>query len=530
MPKLKRVVLIQSLRNQEVFKRSLPLGLLSLASAIKQYGCQPIIIDLYLLCRNQSYHADYFKQAAKKIIEYNPEILGFSVMCSNLPVALLIAEECKKLAPKVPIIFGGPEVCFDEVEVLKIFKQVDIIVRGEGEITLVEILKALENKKSLSDILGITYREKKQIIRNPARPFIKDLDQLPFLDFSLLPHLGIYRGKIEAGRGCPFSCAFCSTCRMWKRKFRMKSPQRLVQELREAHLIFKQAMIEITHDHFLASRKFAEQFLSLIADEGIVWGCEARPDALDESLIKKLRQAGCRQILLGIETGSPEMQKKIKKNLSLSRLPRALELLSQNEIEVSLSFIIGFPNETEAQINQTLQMALNSKLFNQSINIQLILFTFLKGSELCSRAKGEYEYRESIASPLTTGHPAELSMIKKYPHIFPSFYYIGNEGIESRILQKMSFLFIFLIKTYARPVLLLLEYLAVTPFQLGQKLISYFDAEGIDWNPTQGFHFPQYVLPFRKFIQEYATPLYNEFFWWDEAFRQWEKTAMTKLQ
>ncbi len=525
MPKLKRVVLIQPLRSQEIFKRSLPLGLLSLASAVKQYDYQPIIIDLYLLCRNQSSYADFFKQAAKKIIEYDPEVLGFSVMCSNLPVALLIAEECKKLAPKLPIIFGGPEVCFEEVEVMKIFKQVDIIVRGEGEITLVEVLKALENKKPFSEVQGITFRENNQIIRNPDRPFIKDLDQLPFLDFSLLPHLGMYEGKIEAGRGCPFSCTFCSTCRMWKRNFRMKSPQRLVQELAEVHRTFKHSMIGIIHDHFLASRKFAKQFLSLIADKGIVWGCESRPDALDEKLIKKLRQAGCQIILLGIETGSPEMQKKIKKNLSLSRLLGVLEMLSQNEIAVSLSFIVGFPNETEAQINQTLQMALNSKFLNQSINIQLLLFTFLKGSELYSRAKGEYEYRESIASPLTTGHSAELTLIKKYPHIFPSFYYIGNEGIESKILQKMSFLFIFLIKSYARPILSLLKYLSVNPFQLGQKLISFFDAEGIDWDPTQGFHFPQYVAPFRKFIQEYASPLYKEFFWWDEAFKQWKERS-----
>ncbi|MHC4181888.1 MAG: B12-binding domain-containing radical SAM protein [Planctomycetota bacterium] len=516
---------IQPPRKSCPLERALPLGLLSLASFIKERGYQPVFIDLCLFSIIRGNSSDYFRQMAQKILSYSPHVLGFGVMCSNMATALLIAEECKKLAPKIPIIFGGPEVCFEEVEVLKTFKQVDIIVRGEGEITLVEVLKALENKKSLSDILGITYRENSQIIRNPDRPLIEDLDQLPFLDFSLLPHLGMYEGKIEAGRGCPFSCAFCATARVCRNKFRMKSPQRLAQELRKVHDIFKRSYIGINHDNFLTSRKIADEFLSLIADGGIVWGCNSRLEALDEGLIKKLKQAGCRQIYLGIETGSSEMQKKIKKNLPLSRLPRVLEMLLQNKIDVSPSFIIGFPNEAESQINQTLLVALNSKCFFPAITVRIFLFTFLKGSELYARAKGKYEYQESVISPLTTGLSAELALIKKYPHIFPSFYYIGNKGIESKVLQKISFLFIFLIRTYARPILSLLEYLSVTPFQLGKKMISYFDAEVVDWDPAQGFHFPQYVSPFRKFIQEYATPLYNEFFWWDEAFKQWEKKS-----
>jgi radical SAM superfamily enzyme YgiQ (UPF0313 family) len=525
LKELKRIALIQPPRKGGPLECTLPLGLLSVASFIKEHGYQPVFIDLYLFSIIQGIPSDYFRQMAEKILSCNPQVLGFSVMCSNMVVALLIAGECKKLAPELPIIFGGPEVCFEEVEVMKTFKQVDIIVRGEGEITLVEVLEALENKKKLSEVEGITFRENNQVIRNPDRPLIKDLDQLPFLDYSLVPRLEMYEGRIEGGRGCPFSCAFCATARICRKTFRVKSPQRLVQELRKAHDLFKHSYIGINHDNFLASRKFAEEFLSLIASEGIVWGCDSRLDALDESLIKQLKQAGCRQIYLGIETGSPEMQKKIKKNLPLSRLPWVLEMLLQNKIDVSPSFIIGFPNETEVQINQTLLMALNLRRFFPSITVRVFLFTFLKGSELYTRAKGAYEYRETTASPLTTGHSAELSLIKKYPHIFPSFYYIGKAGLQPIFLQKTTFLFSFLIRSYARPVLSLLKYLSATPFQLGQKLISYFDAEGVDWDPTQGFYFPQYVSPFRKFIREKASSLYKELFWWDEAFKRWEERS-----
>jgi radical SAM superfamily enzyme YgiQ (UPF0313 family) len=525
---IKRVALIQSLKLAEAVGHSLPVGLLSLASSIKEHGYDPVVLDLYLQNVRQNHPPDYFKKIAERILGNGCDVLGFNVMCSNLPVVLLTAEECKKLAPQLPIIFGGPEVSFEEVELMNTFEQVDIIVRGEGEITLVEVLEALENKRNLSEVEGITFRENDQIIKNPDRPLIKDLDQLPFLDYSLIPKLNVYQGRIEGGRGCPFSCTFCSTCLMWKRKVRMRSPQRVAQELRDACRLFKNTYIEISHDHLLVSRKFAEEFLSLIADEDLSWACFARLDSLDESLIKKLKRAGCWKVLLGIETGSTETQKKIKKNLSLSRLPQALEWFSQNEVGVVIYLIIGFPGETESQINETLLLALNSKSLYPSISINIPLLTFFKGTELYTEAKEkniQYKYQENIGSPLTTGHPAELSLIKKYPRIFPSFYYFGDGGISPEILRKISFLFYFLLRSYAHLVLSLLEHLSLTPFQLGQELIAYFDAEGVDWHTTHGCYFPQYVAPFKKFIRENASPLCKEFFWWEESFKQWEEKS-----
>lgn len=521
--KIKRVALIKPPQKGVTFYCALPLGLLSMASGIKQDGYEPILIDLYLYDLTLKKDADYFKQMAEKILSCKPDVIGFSVMCSTFPITLLIAKECKKLAPQLPIILGGAEVSFDEVEVLKTFEQIDLIVRGEAEITIVEVLAALENKKKLSDILGITYRENNQVIRNPERPFIRDLDQLPFLDLSLLPRLEVYAGEIEGGRGCPYQCTFCATCRMWKRDFRLKSPQRLVQELEQAQHLFKSRYIEIIHDHLLVSRKFANEFLALVTGKGINWTCNSRLDALDEDLIKKLKPAGCELVHLGIESGSPETQKRLKKNLPLEKLPRILGLFSQYGIDSSLTFIIGFPDESESEISQTLLMALNSKSCNPLTDVYIFLFIFLKGSELCVKTKGQYRYREAIASPTTTGLPAEISLIKKYPHIFPSFYYIGNEWARSEILNKMANLFSFLIRSYASPILSLLKHLAITPYELGYKLILFFDAEEIEWSPSQGFHFPQFVAPLKKFIRTQAEPLYKEFFWWDEAFAKWDK-------
>lgn len=465
---------------------SVPIGMLSLASYIKPYGYQPIIIDLNI---NVDCHtSNLFRESAEKILDSNPQVLGFTVMCNTFPSALLIAEECKKLAPRLPIIFGGPEVSFEEAAVLETFKQVDIIVRREGEITLVELLKALEKEKSFSDILGITYREHDRIIRNPDRPFIENLDDLPFLDYSLLPDLESYRGagRVEAGRGCPFQCTFCSTCKMWKRSFRMKSPQRLVQEIKQVNYLFKKdekSGVSLIHDNFLASRRFAGEFLSLMAHEKLTWTCSSRFDALDETLIKKLKKAGCRWVFLGVESGSPEMQKEIKKNLPLDRLPHVLKLLRENKIRLTLSFIVGFPNESESQINQTLLLALNSKRISPSLKVAIFLFTFKKGSELYVKAKeniGQAEFWVQSVSPLVTDLPAEHVLIKKYPHIFPSFYRMEDKGVPLELLRKVHLVFMFLIEFFPRTASLLLDDLSLTPFQLSQKIIHFFKEETAD--------------------------------------------------
>ncbi|MHC4181881.1 MAG: B12-binding domain-containing radical SAM protein [Planctomycetota bacterium] len=479
--KLKRVALIQP--SQHGGTLCVPVGLLSLASSIKPYGYEPIIIDFNIQVVRRT--PNFFRESAEKILSYDPQVLGFTVMCNTFPSTLLIAEECKKMAPDIPIIFGGPEVSFEEVAVLETFKQVDIIVRGEGEITLGELLKALGEKKSFSDILGISYRGNGEVIRNPDRPFIMNLDDLPFLDFSLLSGVeGYDNWNVEAGRGCPFQCTFCSTCKMWKRNFRMKSPQRLVQELRQAYHLFKKnenSYVHLTHDHFLASRKRADEFLSLVARENIVWTCYSRFDTLDETLIKKLKQAGCRAIFLGIETGSPEMQKKIKKNLPLQKLPHVFKLLHENEVEATLSFIIGLPDETAAQINQTLLTALNARLVSPSIFfVNIFLFTFKKGSELYDNVKGKFKrakFWDQGMSPLITGLPEERDLIENYPHIFPSFFYVENKEINLKTLQKIHFLFRFLIEFFPHATSILLDVCSLTPLQLSQRIIHFFEEE-----------------------------------------------------
>ncbi|NQU18393.1 MAG: B12-binding domain-containing radical SAM protein [Candidatus Saganbacteria bacterium] len=459
-----------------------PLGILSLANYIKKHGHEPKIQTI-------KRHPNFYKAAAKQILSSNPKIIGFSVMCNTLPSCLIVARECKKLSKNVPIVFGGPDVTFEDYLLLKLFNQIDIIVRGEGEITFLELVNAIKTRTPFNNILGITYKKTYKIKRNPDRPFIKDLDVLPPIDYSLLPNIKEFEAaQIEGGRGCPHQCTYCSTCKMWKRNFRIKSPKRLAKELEDAYLCFRphtSAQVAIVHDHLLANRKWTDRFLPLLYNKKIPWACDARYNTLDQNLIKKLKKAGCNSVFIGVESGSARMQRLIKKHLDLSNFYNILGCFSKNNIHCILSFMIGFPQEKKADLNQTLQMALKAKLFHPVSIVQINGLSVLKGTEIFNKIKNRLDPNK-IESPeikLLSRAIRNKNDRKKIGLLFPSYCHAKTNDFPPLFLKKTSILFTFLCDFFPATTLLLLNLFNQTPYQLGKLIISFLDDEKITWGP-----------------------------------------------
>ncbi|NQU18385.1 MAG: B12-binding domain-containing radical SAM protein [Candidatus Saganbacteria bacterium] len=452
-------------------------GILALATYLNNRGHKIPLVDLGLTPKSQIRQPSFFKNRAKKILRYKPDAIGFSTVSNSLPSFLLIAKHCKKLAPKTPIIFGGPEVSFEEIPLLKTFPQVDIVVRGEGEISLSKLCEALEQKQGLSTVMGITYRKKGRIIRNPDQPLIRNLDDLPLPDFSLIPNLNKYSGVlVEAGRGCPYHCTFCSTCKMWGERFRIKSPKRLVQEIKKASRISK---VDIIHDNLLVNRRWTEVFLGLMAKEKIEWNCTTRLDLLNKNLIKKLKRANCRHIYLGIESGSKKIQKQINKNLNIETLLPIIKALSQNRIKCGLYFIIGLPGEKTGDINQTLQLALESRQNSNVSVVHMNHLTIFKGSKLYLQAK---RYKNKIR-PLQTTLFEEYSLIKNHPDIFPSFFYFKFNRASPEFLENLSILYTLLLDYFPKTTLMIVKAFSITPYKLGTMAFTFFEKEKINWEP-----------------------------------------------
>jgi radical SAM superfamily enzyme YgiQ (UPF0313 family) len=498
-----------------------PLGILSLASFLEKNNHQPIIIDFNLLIKLKKIdiNSNFFKKAARLILSYRTPIIGFSCFNNNLPATLLIARECKKINPDIIIILGGPEVSFESKKLLSVFPQIDMIIKGEGEITLLELLNALGNGNIFKDIPGLVFRENNSIVENPDRSLIKNLDSLPLTNYKLLPkHYKYPAGAIEGGRGCPFRCAFCSTSNMWGRCFRLKSPKRLSRELLRASKCFHGSLnypVAIHHDNLLVDRNSANIFLSILSEHDIAWFCSSRLSTLDEQMIASLKIAGCRNVFIGIETASPKIQKRINKFLNLSRIPNILKTFYKRGLGAVLAYIIGFPFENKRDVNCTLLNALQCKLYNPDAIVRIYSLIPLKGSALYQRYKRKINFRFRrfhCLTPLITKLPEEIRLINKYPRIFPSFFYFQTKAIPPATLEKICSLFNFLTNFFPISTLSILSLLSLTPLQLSATLISFFEKKGIkNWSLSYLLEdqYSIYETVFKKYVESLGSARLN---------------------
>lgn len=270
---------------------------------------------------------------------------------------------------------------------------VDFCCSGEGETTVYPLFSALLNGTDYTQIPGLVYRTQDTIVENPDPVLWEDLDTLPDIDFDLIPSeimQNTYEKKkmasIEAGRGCPFNCAYCSSSVFWKRKFRIKSAKRIVQEMLDYYNGFGISRFLFEHDLFTVNKKKLLSFTDALKelDTKFQWACSARVDTLDEETITAMAETGLVSIFLGIETGSERMQKCINKNLKISDIREKIALLVKNKIYITASFIYAFPEETEEDLEQTLQLAY--QLYKMGVSsLQFHLCVIFPGTDYYKR-------------------------------------------------------------------------------------------------------------------------------------------------
>lgn len=436
-------------------KVKIPLGLLVLGSILEANGHEVKIVDFSLITQRKRLKADnnFYLNAARIIANSEADILGFTSMCNSYPVALGIAQECKKNNPEYKVIFGGPQATFVDVETLKNFPFVDIIVRGEGEVTIAELMYKLERKETLRGVKGITYREGNKIIRNEDRELIRDLDTLPFPAYHLIS-VEEYWGKnskefvlpIETGRGCPFNCIFCSSALMWQRRFRLKSPERILQEIRLLKQKYKIKTFNLIHDTFTVNKLTTVKFCTLLAKSQlhIEWQCTTRVDCVDADLLARMSESGCRRIFYGIESGSAKIQENIEKKLNLQNALEVIKNTAEKGIAPVVSFIIGFPEGTIADLNNNLKFAIEC-ISVGARGFGLHILAPLCGTTLFKRYKDKLLFTNCISN-VSLLWPIKIlknriRWIKRYPEIFSSFYNIKPTNLSIKLLFEIQEVF-----------------------------------------------------------------------------------------
>ena len=267
-----------------------PLGILSLAAVLSLQGAAPHILDLnrlyYDFVKPGSHRRegeDFVSHAVRSLEPMKFDVFGFGTICSTYPMTLRLAEGVRRTHPEAAIVLGGPQASVVDAPTLRTFPFVDFILRGEAEETLPLLLDALSGGGGMSHIGGLTYRSGGEVVRNRNAPVINDLDALPMPAYDLYPHIkGCSYAPLEAGRGCPFACSFCSTNDFFRRRFRMKSPEVLVGQMRLMKERYGIQSFDLVHDMFTVDRQKVAAFCRAVEASGerLYWSCSARTDCV----------------------------------------------------------------------------------------------------------------------------------------------------------------------------------------------------------------------------------------------------------
>jgi anaerobic magnesium-protoporphyrin IX monomethyl ester cyclase len=332
-----------------------PFGLMSLAAFMLENNFDVRIED-YIV-------NPYSRERVRSVInEYRPDVIGATGVTMNIKKALNILREYHEESPDSVIMMGGPHVSFDAHNILSDNSHVDFIVRGEGELTSVELLNSLDNPGAYRSIRGISYRDNGTIIHNETRDFIPDINILPYparhlVQLSKYKALGLPINMITS-RGCPYECIFCVGSKMVGRKVRYYDIKRVVDEFELlSSMGFKQ--INIVDDLFTSNKKRCTAICEEIMARGIKheWTAFARVDTVSSELLEVMKAAGCTMLCFGIESGNQEILNTIKKKITLEKIKNAVRLCNDAGVIPMASYIMGLPGETPETVRETLDFA-----------------------------------------------------------------------------------------------------------------------------------------------------------------------------
>jgi len=459
-----------------------PLGLLNLGAIMENMGHEVKVLDFIMLMKQGKapLPSQLYDWAARKILEWEPQLIGFSTQCTTYPPSLNIAKRCKSLEPSAVIMFGGHNASFLDVKTLQKFPYVDIVVRGEGELTVEELVDALEKGRDLRKVKGITYRKDDEIKRNPDRELIDDLDLLPLPAYHLIPALEEYKRVnkmdkittiLDAGRGCYHSCIYCSQSPFWRKKARSRSIQSILKELEYLKREHAVERVVISYDLFTAKRTFVEEFCHSLLQMGMEWHCICRVDGIDEELLPYMHKAGCTSVCFGVDSGSPSTLTFIRKKIDPSVLYKNIRLTKKNRIIPTLSFVIGFPEETIEDLDMTLELAIKCSILGDC-NPIIQLVTVLPGTDLLKRYLKRLTLKVTsyFSKGIEFDHGRRLDedqrLIEEDAEIFCSFYNIEPTHLCLDFLDELAKDLPPILFYYAKSFFVLMKELGLSPTRL----------------------------------------------------------------
>ena len=402
-----------------------PLGLGYLAAVLEKNQFKVDVID----CQASYLTYDDFKQELSK---RQSNLVGITSTTRLYNSALEIARIAKEVHPECLTVLGGSHATFWDENALNECPQLDMIVRKEGENTFLELVQRIEAGASIYDLLGTTVRKDGKIIRNPDRPYIEDLDSLPFPARHLWPLEDLRKIEdvfyLTTTRGCIYWCEFCAAVRMFGRRYRMRSIKNVVDEIEYLHKTYCATQFTFCDDAFTVDKARTEELCKEIKKRGldIKWNCGTRVDMVTKELLITMKDSGCVSVWFGVESGSQHVLDEMQKGISTEQTIKTIGWVRELGLKPVPNVLLGFPGETK-------ESALRTIKFTQKISPDDVAYyniaTPLPGTPLFDRVKekgwlistdfDKYDCKTPVfETPMLTTKDLE----KLYAKAFRSFY------------------------------------------------------------------------------------------------------------
>lgn len=363
-----------SLRNAA--GRYFPLGIAYIASYLRKYGNHEV--QMYEPEAQGFTYADI----ANIIKIHKPDVIGITCATPNFTRAIKLAEICR-MNSTAKVIIGGvhvsavPEFIMEEYSDL-----IDCVVMGEGEETVLELVDAYQSKSGIEKIKGIVYRRGSKVVRNENRPYIENLDLLPFPARDLIPqslfmpnmHNARYKSclTILTSRGCPFNCSFCAARIVSGKKYRMHSAEYVLEEMQMLKANYNARQLIITDDTFTINHARLEDICKGMIDKKInlAWFCFSQVNTVSREILKLMKKAGCYNIGFGLESSDETILKKMGKPILPSKAKEVVDTANKLGIKTQAFYILGSPGETKTQMEDTVK-------FSREVNSTLAFYNML---------------------------------------------------------------------------------------------------------------------------------------------------------
>ncbi len=419
-----------------------PIGLAHLASMVRNEGHEVDIIDRRVLLWSIGYDFTKLDKETLNIIQnFEPDLIGFHMPTVMMKDVKHFSSIVKKVLPNVKIVIGGPHATYAPNKILQDIKCADIIVRGEGEMTLTDIA----NGKALNTIQGITYRSKNGILSNENRQLISNLDLLPLpardlldIAFYFNPNKNIlvdygksYKGlnpkmgEILTSRGCSMQCTFCACPIIWRKQVRFYSEKWVLRDLIDI-MSYGANFVYFNDDVFTINRSRVLKLCKALENEGLneklQWVAQSRPEHIDIERLTAMKNAGCVRIEFGFESGSQRILDLMKKNTTMAQYHKAVKITRQVGLDFQANIIFGYPDEKEEDVVKTLN-------FLKEIDAPSVLlnaFWPVPGTEI---------YQKLTAN----GVKIDDNFMPSHPYLMPyNFTSMNDEKYEEMFWQLME--------------------------------------------------------------------------------------------